>query len=124
MPKGERNAFTSQITFASRTVRSKASPIAGLETFGVAQMAHASSAGPAIAGMAARFAAGSGAMDVVVREHQDLIERWRLLDAEITKAVSLMPNKRNPAEEANLRASIDDATRRLEALDARIAAEF
>ena len=95
-----------------------------LETFRVAQMAHVSTAGRAVAGMAARFAAGSDALAAVVREQQDLADRWRFLDAAIVRALSRMPTEHNSAEEAATRASFDDTARQLEALNTRIAAEF
>jgi tetratricopeptide (TPR) repeat protein/CHAT domain-containing protein len=94
------------------------------EAFRVAQMAQTLGAGLTVASMAARFAAGSDALAAVVREHQDLTDRLRRLDVEVVKALSHAPAERNQAEEVSLRASIDDAGRRLDALDARIAAAF
>jgi CHAT domain-containing protein len=54
---------------------------------------------------------------------------WRanypqLLDSALVKAASRLPADRRPAEEAALRAALDDATRLLDGLDARIASEF
>jgi CHAT domain-containing protein/Tfp pilus assembly protein PilF len=95
-----------------------------LETFEVAQIAHASRTAQAIAGTAARFAIGSDALAAVVREHQDLTDRWRFLDSEIIKALSRTPDERNPANEASLRGSLEDVARQLDALDTRIANDF
>jgi hypothetical protein len=66
------------------------------ETFTVAQVAQASSASRAIAGMAARFAAGSDALAVVVREHQDLAQHLEDLDAAIVEIAS--KKSQEPAE--------------------------
>jgi hypothetical protein len=94
------------------------------ETFRVAQMAQASSAGAAVAATAARFAAGGGSRAAMIRERQDLVQQWQRLDGALVKAASRLPADRQPAEEASLRAALEDATRRLDGLDERIAAEF
>jgi CHAT domain-containing protein len=94
------------------------------EAFSVAQLASASSTGRTVAGMAARFAAGSDALAAVVRERQDLADRWQRLDAALVKAASQPPDARDRAAEAGSRARLEETGRLLDALDARIAKEF
>jgi CHAT domain-containing protein/Tfp pilus assembly protein PilF len=94
------------------------------ETFRVAQLAQASSAGRALARMTARFAAGGTALAAAIRERQDLAEQWRRLDADIVKAWTGVSVTQQPGGAAGLRTSLDDTERRLDALDHRLAAEF
>jgi len=88
----------------------------------VAQLASASGAARAIAGMAARFSAGSDALAVVVREQQDTAQRWQRLDQAIVQAASKPPAQRNA--EAALRQQFTETGAHLDALGARIAREF
>jgi CHAT domain-containing protein len=60
----------------------------------------------------------------MIRERQDLVQQWQGLDSALVKAVSRPPADRRPAEEESFRAALEDATRRLDGLDAKIAAEF
>jgi tetratricopeptide (TPR) repeat protein len=99
-------------------------PETAVQTFRVAQMAQISAAGTAIAGMAARIAAGGGRQAEIIRERQDLVQRRQQLDGALIKAVGHRPAERRPAEEASLRVSLEDTTRQLDKLDAQIAAEF
>ena len=99
-------------------------PSATAESFRVAQLASASTTAKAVAGMAARFAAGSDAMAAAARERQDLAGRWRALDKAIVQATSRSPLKRDAVAEDGLRRQIADTGAALEALDARIAQEF
>ena len=100
-------------------------PAAGLrEGFRAAQLAQASGAARAVAGMAARFAAGNDALAAVVRERQDSALRWQRLDKAIVAAASKPPEQRNPAAEADLRRSLNEVGARLDALDTQIAQDF
>jgi CHAT domain-containing protein len=121
-----RGLFTNYIAIGDGAAGgdSKRRAAMALETFRVAQLAQASSAGRAVAGMAARFAASTNALAQVIRERQDLAERWQKLDADIVRASSLPPAERKPAEEAALRTALDETGGRLDDLDKRIAAEF
>ena len=94
------------------------------ETFRVAQMAQISRAGIAVAALSARLAAGGGSRSEVIRERQDLVQQWQWLDGALVKAASRLPADRRSAEEASLRSALADVSRRLDSLDARIAAEF
>ena len=70
-------------------------------SFRVAQLAQSSSAGEAVAGMAARFAAGGDALAAVVRERQDTADRWRRLDASVVTAVSARRSSATPLRRYN-----------------------
>ena len=94
------------------------------ESFRAAQLAESSGSARAIAGMAARFGAGSNALAAVVRERQDAAERWRALDAAIVKASSEPSTQRDAAAEAKLRNDLDATEHHLDELDARIARDF
>jgi CHAT domain-containing protein len=87
-------------------------------------LASASAAAQAVAGMAARFAAGSDAMAAVIRERQDLVDHWQTLDKAIVTATSRPPKQRDPAAEDTLRAEFAKVGTALDALDARIAKDF
>jgi CHAT domain-containing protein/Tfp pilus assembly protein PilF len=97
---------------------------AATESFRVAQFAATSIAAEALAGMAARFAAGSDALAAVVRERQDLARRRQLLDAAIVAAASRPPDRRDAAAETELREQLGAAATALDALDSRLAREF
>ena len=101
-----------------------ADPARDTEGFRAAQMALASDTSRAVAGMAARFAAGSDALAAVVRERQDLSERWQRLDGALVKAASQPPDKRDVAAEAALRARLAETGNRLQAITERITREF
>jgi CHAT domain-containing protein/Tfp pilus assembly protein PilF len=99
-------------------------PTAAAESFRVAQLASASAAAQAVAGMAARFAAGNDAMAAAVRQRQDLADRWQALDKAIVAAASRPPKQRDPAAEDALRTELGKVNTALDALDARIAHDF
>ncbi|MBV8167507.1 MAG: tetratricopeptide repeat protein, partial [Alphaproteobacteria bacterium] len=94
------------------------------ETFRVGQLARASSAGRALAGMAVRFAAQNDALGGTVRDRQDLADRIERLDAAVVTAASRPPEQRDAAAEAALRAELAENTARLQALDKQIARDF
>ncbi|MBI3515629.1 MAG: CHAT domain-containing protein [Proteobacteria bacterium] len=94
------------------------------EAFEQAQLIYASKASQAIAGMAARFAVGDDPLAAVVRERQDLTERWRRLDGAIVAAASKPPAERDQAADKAARAEHASAGQRLAALDAKIAQDF
>jgi tetratricopeptide (TPR) repeat protein len=94
------------------------------EGFRVAQLAGTSSAAQAVAGMAARFAAGNDALAALVREQQDQAQQWQRLDGAIIQAAAKPPARRNTEAEAALRARLADTVTHLDALDARVTRDF
>jgi CHAT domain-containing protein/Flp pilus assembly protein TadD len=111
------------LSYASGTAQGPRDGMVGA-TFQIAQFAVASTAGQAVAGMAARFASGNDALAATVRQRQDLNGRWQQLDAEILKAASASPSDRNAADEAALRRQQDDVSQQLDLLEARTARDF
>lgn len=93
-------------------------------TFAVVQLTEASSAGQAVAGMAARFAAGTDALGAVVRQRQDLAERAQHVDAALTAAAAQPRAQRDVAAEAALRSNLDALHQQLAALDQRLTRDF
>jgi tetratricopeptide (TPR) repeat protein len=124
--RAARDYFTHYVLFADAVAKSAPDrrPAIEAETFRVAQLAQASSTGIAVAATAARLAAGGGPRGAMIRERQDLVQTWEQLDEALAKAASGAPSDRQAAEQASLRASSEQTSRRLDALDARIAAEF
>ena len=124
--RSDRSYFTNYIAIADAAARKtperRRATVA--DTFRVVQMAQASTTGAAVAALAARVAAGSGSRAAMIRERQDLVQQWQGLDGALVKAASRPRADRRPVEETSLRAALEDATRKLDGLDARIAAEF
>jgi CHAT domain-containing protein/tetratricopeptide (TPR) repeat protein len=94
------------------------------EAFEAGQLVHGSKAGQAIATMAARFAVGDDPLAGVVRERQDLAERWQRLDASMVAAASKPPAERDNAAVAAARSELATIGQRLGALDAKIAQDY
>jgi CHAT domain-containing protein/Tfp pilus assembly protein PilF len=94
------------------------------EAFRAAQYAGGIETSQALTGMTARYAAGSDALAALVRERQDLAARWQKLDADVVKAVSQPPDKRNSTAEAGLRQELAEVAAKLKAADDRLRAEF
>jgi CHAT domain-containing protein/tetratricopeptide (TPR) repeat protein len=120
----ERNSQRSFFTTNVSLVVAVGGEGATAESFRNAQFASASAAAQAVAGMAARFAAGSDALGAVVRERQDLQSRWQLLDKAIVAATGKPPDKRDPATEAAVRKELAETEAKLTQVDAQIAREF
>ena len=94
------------------------------DSFRMAQLAQSSSAASALAGMAARFAAGSDALAKVVRDRQDLLDQWRKLNDAMIQAMGRPADQRKGDAEGALRKDIDAVTQQLADLDRRIGKDF
>jgi CHAT domain-containing protein len=77
-----------------------------------------------MAGMAARFAAGSDALATVVRERQDLAQARQGLDNALIRAASQPAAQHDAAAEDALRKQLADADSQLDTLDVRIGRDF
>jgi CHAT domain-containing protein len=97
---------------------------AAAESFEVAQLSHSSSSARAVAGMAARFAAGNDALAAAVRERQDLVDTWQRLDTEIVAAEGAQAPQRDAAADAKLRDDLAATRQQIDKLDATIGAQF
>lgn len=92
--------------------------------FKTAQWALGSKAADAIAGMAARSASGSKELTAAIRERQDLIKSWRLLDSQLFSARSQSSADRDPISENRLAQELRAVSRKRAAIDERLAREF
>ena len=97
---------------------------AATESFRAVQLAEVSSAGAAISAMSVRLAAGGGTRAGIIRQRQDLLQQWQGFDSALTKAVSNPTAQREAAVEASLRTALAETSKRLDALDTRIADDF
>ena len=74
--------------------------------------------------MAARFAGGSDALAALVREQQDTLNRWQVLDAELVQASSKPPKARNSQEDAARLQQLAALDARLKELGERLVRDF
>ena len=94
------------------------------EAFEASQLARTSGTGDAVSRMATRFAAGTDALARKVRQRQDQNARLQKLDADLIKTFSHMPDKRNAAQEQQLRDDMATLIRELAALDQDLTDNF
>lgn len=97
-------------------------PALSAETFEVAQLAHATSAGAALTRMAARFAAGDDELARLVRQHQDAVDQSRAVDDALVAAASRPASDRDG--EAELRTAAQGLADRLSALETELDERF
>src|SRR5262249_49710019 len=76
------------------------------ESFQAAQWAQGSAAATALAQMVARSATSDGDLGRLVRERQDLVGEWGVLDRARVTAVAEVPAKRDRATEATMAARL------------------
>jgi CHAT domain-containing protein len=96
----------------------------GREAFVRAQWAQGSAAATSLAQMAARSAKGDPELSQAVRERQDLVGQWQLLDAARVAAIAQPLDKRDPKGEAATAARLAAIDKRLGEIDARFAKDF
>jgi len=94
------------------------------EAFAMAQWATQTGAATALAQMAARAAAGDGAVSTLVRERQDLAEQWTKADKALVATLSQPAEQRNSEFVGQLRGKLADLAGRSAALDGRLRSEF
>jgi tetratricopeptide (TPR) repeat protein/CHAT domain-containing protein len=99
-------------------------PALGREALVNAQWATHSSTAAALQQMSTRFAAASGALALLVREHQDLGAAWRDKDKQLLQALGKSEGQQDRTAIAVLRKDIADIENRLTALTARFDNEF
>ena len=94
------------------------------EALQTVQLAQSSGTASAIAKMAARFATGDDALAVLARRKQDAAKRRNKDEAQLIKAASQPPAKRDAAREQRLRESVAQTAKELEAIDAELTQRF
>jgi CHAT domain-containing protein/Tfp pilus assembly protein PilF len=94
------------------------------EAFRASQSARGLDTAQALAGMTARYAAGSDALGQLIREQQDLNNRSQALNSALIRVLSMPPSQRSPQAENALRAEQRAVEDRLKADDGRLRKEF
>jgi CHAT domain-containing protein/Tfp pilus assembly protein PilF len=94
------------------------------EAFRAAQYAGGVETAKAVTSMMARAATGTDALADLVRDREDLSDRWKKLDADLLKAAAESPEKRNAPLEASLRKEQDEVDARLSADNEKLRTAF
>jgi CHAT domain-containing protein len=94
------------------------------EAFRASQSARGIETAQALAGMTARYAAGSDALGTLIREQQDLSNRSLALNASLVKVLSQAPNQRSAKAESALRDELRLVEMTLKADDDRLQKDF
>ena len=94
------------------------------ESFQLAQLAHDSDTGDAIAKMAVRFAARNDGLADLIRRRQDAQQRRAQLDELLTSAAGLAPAQRDDAAEKRMREDMGAAAAAVKQADADLQARF
>jgi CHAT domain-containing protein/Tfp pilus assembly protein PilF len=97
---------------------------AAAESFTAAQLARASDTAEQVANMAARYAAGSGALASLARARQDALGQLERIDARVLQAMSRPRNARSAGAEAQLREEEKTARAALAELDEQLTREY
>jgi CHAT domain-containing protein/tetratricopeptide (TPR) repeat protein len=87
-----------------------------------AQLVVDSTAASAIGQMATRFAAADDALGLLVREGQDLLQRWKALNEQLVAGTA--DSTVDPAVREEMRAELNGLAKDLEKVDRRLATEF
>jgi CHAT domain-containing protein len=94
------------------------------EAFRASQSARGLETAQALAGMTARYAAGSDALAGIIRDQQDLSDRSKALNDSLIKVLSQAPNQRGPNAEATIRSELGKVDAKLKADNDRLRTEF
>jgi CHAT domain-containing protein/Tfp pilus assembly protein PilF len=94
------------------------------EAFRASQSARGLDTAQALAGMTARYAAGSDALGQLIRQQQDLTNRSQALNAALIRVLSMPASQRSPQAENTLRSEQRAVEDRLKADDDRLRKEF
>ena len=120
------DAFPTLVRIASGLAGRQPSqrPALAEEALAAAQRTSSTSAGAALAQMAARLGAGDTALARAVRRQQDLVNEWRRLDKALLATLSRPPQKRDAKVEERLRIQRDDAEAAVTTINARLEIDF
>ncbi|KAB2848978.1 MAG: CHAT domain-containing protein [Hyphomicrobiaceae bacterium] len=96
------------------------------EAFLAAQLSENTAASAALNQMAVRFGAGTGPLAELLRQGQDIANRWQDIDRQLTQSIGeqTVAVKSNAEERARARRELDRLSGELETLSRRIAKEF
>ena len=110
--------------FQVATEQAEQRPALADEAFTAAERAGQSTAGAALAQMAARFSTGDTELAKAVRQQQDLSAQWHAIDKAIIAAVSSTSDQHDSTAETELRAEKKDIEDRLATLTAKLLSDF
>ncbi|MFO1088073.1 MAG: CHAT domain-containing tetratricopeptide repeat protein [Hyphomicrobiales bacterium] len=99
-------------------------PAAIAEAFEAAQRTHVTAAAASLARAGARFASDAGELGDTIRHGQDLLNRWRDLEAKRMASISSPPKMRNMQLEAALRDEQSAIDAQLDEIDHLLAARY
>jgi len=125
--KAQRKAFINYIDSLYTVMQKDAQPDQTQlinNTFKAAQIARDSSTANALSRIEQRFASGSDALAKVIRQRQDMIEKWLEIDGLLSDAMSVEENKRNRKNEQKLRSHAIQIKQELQQIDQRIKNDF
>jgi CHAT domain-containing protein/tetratricopeptide (TPR) repeat protein len=118
--------FANHVANLAAAARESIEPPAklGEEAFEIAQWANHSSAAAAVRQMAARFASGSGPMETLARESQDIGAAWRYVDSQMLDLLVKPPSQQNRAAIERLRQRSGELEKRLAAVNSKLQQQF
>lgn len=96
----------------------------GREAFEIAQWSNHSSAAAAVQQMAARFASGSGPLQALARESQDLGAAWRYVDGKLLDALVKPTSPETRVAIENLRRRSNELESKLDVVNAKLETKF
>jgi tetratricopeptide (TPR) repeat protein/CHAT domain-containing protein len=119
-------AFANVVKVVFQIVAASPERLSGLmeTTFEAAQQARQSQAAASLSQMAAREAKGDGEFARVVRERQNLVSEWQLIDRSIVAAAAKPAQSRDAAGEKALRERISAIDARMGEIERSLAAKF
>jgi CHAT domain-containing protein len=122
----QRTYFVRHVANLAAAAQKRLEPEAqlGREALVMAQWANQSAAAAAVQQMGLRFASGTSALAVLVRQSQDLSALWRERDKALIEALSKPEGQRNATLIESIRKQIADAESKLTANTARLEREF
>ncbi len=94
------------------------------ESFRMAQWAAGSKVEAALSLMSARFGAGDSARATLIRDRQDRVREWHVVDRRLVNAASLASARRDRSQEALHRARLEQLEKDIDEIDKRIEKEF
>ena len=119
-----RFSFYAHVDIALNAEQQGDREVLAAEAFAVMQLARFSDAAQSLERMAARSAAGNDALSRVIREREDAVSRFNVLDKRLIEALSTPPESRNAKNESRLRSELGSLGATLDKLTEEIEERF
>ncbi len=94
------------------------------EMFVVSQYPHLTGTAAAISGMAARIESGNAELAQLIRQRQDVLEEWRILDHRLTEQLAFVDGTERADDPFELRERMSRLTDTIRKIDGRLQREF